>query len=120
VRSSDSETTDAAAVTSTRRGWKKALAIKVATLIFLGLLFGVGYDWAAPRLYGPERKPGFGLGVVHGSLMPIALPSLLMGNDPPIYASTQTGRMYKIGYIAGINLCGLVFFGLAFRKSARD
>jgi hypothetical protein len=48
--------------------------------------------------------------------MPVALPSLLLGNDVPIYATTSTGRIYKLGYIAGINLCGLLFFGTAFRR----
>jgi len=88
------------------------------TLVLLGLVLGFGYDWAAPRLYGPDRANGFWLGVVHGGLMPVALPTLLMGNDVPIYAVGTTGRPYKLGYIAGINLCGLLFFGLAFRRPA--
>jgi hypothetical protein len=92
----------------------KRLAVKIATLVLLGLVFGYAYDWAAPRFYGPERLPGFKLGVLHGALMPVALPSLLMGKDVPIYAANNTGRIYKIGYIAGINLCGLTFFGVAF------
>ena len=96
--------------------WVKRLALKVATLVLLGLLLGFGYDWAAPRFYGPERLAGFRLGVLHGALMPVALPSLLLGRDVPIYAVTNTGRTYKLGYIAGINLCGLLFFGSAFRR----
>jgi hypothetical protein len=88
--------------------------VKIATLVLLGVVFGYAFDWAAPRFYGPERLPGLGLGVLHGALMPIALPSLLMGKDVPIYAASNTGRIYKIGYIAGINLCGLTFFGVAF------
>ncbi len=43
-------------------------------------------------------------------------PSLLLGKDVPIYGSTNAGRSYKVGYIVGVNLCGLVFFGLAFRQ----
>jgi len=85
-------------------------------LILLGLVCGLGYDWAAPRFYGSERVAGFRLGVLHGALMPVALPSLLLGKDVPIYAERNRGRPYKLGYIAGINLCGLVFFGLAFRR----
>jgi hypothetical protein len=92
----------------------KRLLVKAATLVGLGLLLGFGYDWAAPRLYGPERTAGFRLGILHGALMPTALPSLLLGKDVPIFAVTSTGRTYKLGYIAGINLCGLVFFGSAF------
>lgn len=85
----------------------------------VGLLLGWVYAWAAPRLYRAENTAGFWLGTTHGALMPVALPSLLMGQDVPIYAPTNSGRGYKLGYIAGINLCGLVFFGLAFRPAKR-
>ena len=94
----------------------KTLVVKVVVLVVLGLLLGAAYDWAAPRMYEPDRLPGFRLGVLHGALMPVALPTLLMGRDVPIYAATNTGRFYKIGYIAGINLCGMTFFGAAFRR----
>jgi hypothetical protein len=100
----------------TKSPWWKTLLLKAAILIGLGLLLGAAYDWAATRMYGPERVPGFRLGVLHGALMPVALPTLLMGRDVPIYAATNTGRIYKIGYIAGINLCGMTFFGAAFRR----
>jgi hypothetical protein len=49
----------------------------------------------------------------------VAAPSLLMGKDVPIYAPSNSGRSYKLGYIAGINGCGLLFFGLAFYQPAR-
>jgi len=97
----------------------KRLAVKAATLILLGLVLGFGYDWAAPRFYGPERVAGFRLGILHGALMPVALPSLLLGKDVPIYAERNQGRTYKLGYIAGINACGFVFFGLAFWRPGR-
>ena len=96
------------------------MAAKAVTLVVLGLILGFGYDWAAPRLYGPEQTAGFRLGMVHGALMPTALPSLLMGKDVPIYATSSTGRTYKLGYIAGINLCGLLFFGSAFRRPRKS
>jgi hypothetical protein len=99
--------------------WVRKLAAKIAALVLAGLVFGYAYDWAAPRFYGPEQATSFRLGVLHGALMPVALPSLLMGNDVPIYATSATGRIYKLGYIAGINLCGLLFFGLAFRQPKR-
>jgi hypothetical protein len=107
------------AASSVWRTRLKRLAAKTAALVGVGLLFGFAYDWAAARLYGAERMAGFRLGVLHGALMPVALPSLLMSQDVPIYASHNTGRTYKLGYIAGINLCGLVFFGLAFRQPRR-
>jgi hypothetical protein len=93
-----------------RRWLNKGLSLVVA-----GLVFGWAYDWAAPRFYRPEVKAGFWPGALHGALMPIALPSLVMGKDVPIFTANNTGRTYKLGYIAGINLCGLFFFGLAFR-----
>jgi hypothetical protein len=95
------------------RRWKQ-LAVKVVVLVVLGLVFGMGYDWAAPRFYGPDQRAGFRMGVLHGALMPVALPTLLMGRDVPIYAVNNNGRVYKLGYIAGINFCGLAFFGSAF------
>jgi hypothetical protein len=104
---------------SASAGWVKRLARKAATLVLLGLVMGFGYDWAAPRFYGPERVPGFRLGILHGALMPVALPSLLLGKDVPIYAERNQGRIYKLGYIAGINACGFVFFGLAFWRPGR-
>ena len=110
-----SEPKPAGAATAGNNPWLRRVATKVATLVLLGLVFGYAYDWAAPRFYDRDRPPSFGLGMLHGGLMPIALPSLLLGKDVPIYAPINTGRIYKIGYIAGINLCGLVFFGLAFR-----
>ena len=93
---------------------------KIINLVILGLLFGYAYDWAAPRLYRPETQARFWLGALHGGLMPVALPSLVIGNDVPIYATNNSGRFYKLGYIAGINLCGLLFFGLAFAKPKRS
>lgn len=88
-------------------------------LVLVGLLFGWFYAWAAPRFYPREGKPGFALGMLHGALMPMALPSLLLGKDVPIYASKNLGRRYKVGYIAGINVCGFLFFGLAFMRPPR-
>jgi hypothetical protein len=99
-----------------RPSWLKRLATKILTLVLLGLLLGIGYDWAVPRLYKPGAVAGFRIGMVHGALMPVALPALLVGRDVPIFLNANPGRIYKLGYIAGINLCGLVFFGLAFRR----
>jgi len=94
----------------------KRIATKAAVLVLLGLALGFGYDWATPRFYRPEHPADFKFGVLHGALMPVALPGLLMGKDLPIYAPVNSGRLYKLGYIAGINLCGLLFFGVLFRR----
>jgi hypothetical protein len=108
-----------ALVTETNRPHRSRLRHwfgKVASLIIVGVVFGFAYDWAAPRFYRPDTKAHFWSGALHGALMPIALPSLILGKDVPIYADHNSGRSYKLGYIAGINLCGLVFFGIAFTK----
>ena len=89
-------------------------------LVAVGLVFGFAYGWAAPLVYRPGANPGFWLGSAHGALMPIALPSLLLGKDVPIYAEKNQGRIYKLGYIAGINVCGFLFFGLSFWQPSRD
>jgi hypothetical protein len=112
VATTDANQTSAPA----RLRWLKRLAVKAVTLVSMGVLFGFAYAWAAPRFYGPDRVAGFRLGMLHGALMPIAVHSLLIGKDVPIYSASNTGRAYKLGYIAGINLCGLLFFGVAFRR----
>lgn len=95
-------------------------ALKLASLAAAGLVLGVAYGWAVERLYSSGTRAGFWLGAAHGALMPAALPSLVMGRDVPIFAVEHTGRGYKLGYIAGIDLCGAVFFGLAFRRAPLD
>jgi cyanate permease len=96
--------------------WRQALMFLVR-LALVGVLMGWLYAWGAPLVYRPN--PGFLLGCAHGALMPSALPSLLMQKDVPIYAAVNQGRSYKIGYIAGINACGFVVFGMLFWKPRR-
>lgn len=91
----------------------------VARLAVISLVLGWGYGWAEPRLYPRDARHGFGWGMAHGACMPLALPALLLGRDVPIYSDSAAGRSYKIGYIAGINLCGLVVFGGAFWNPRR-
>ena len=93
---------------------------KLLALVVVGLIFGWLYDWASPWAYPVNRPVGFSYGMLHGAMMPIALPTLVMGKDVTIYDNNNSGRNYKIGYICGINLCGLVFFGLAFWRPKRD
>lgn len=92
---------------------KKVLR-KIITLAVVTIVFGYVYGWAAPWAFPQKSTVGFGYGMLHGALMPIALPSLVVGRDVPIYDTENTGRFYKIGYICGINLCGIAFFGPMF------
>lgn len=79
----------------------------------MALIIGWLMNWSAKRS-DPERPAGFLWGMVHGALMPAALPALIMGRDVTIYAPHNVGRMYKIGYAGGVNVCGFIFFGILF------
>ena len=97
-----------------RRVLRKGTAFLVVTLVF-----GWFYGWASPGCFRKNVRVGFGYGMLHGALMPMALPSLAMGNDVEIYAVNNSGRAYKLGYITGINVCGLLFFGSVFWRPRR-
>jgi hypothetical protein len=93
--------------------------IKIIVLTALALALGFVQGWGASRLYKSDHVAGFHMGLLHGILMPAALPGLLMGQDLPIYAPNNSGRLYNIGYIVGINTCGTLFFGIAFFQPGR-
>ena len=97
--------------TAARRQWWLR---KIAYFLTASLAIGWFYGWSSPRAFPKNTTFGFGYGMLHGALMPLALPSLLMGQDVQIFAPVNAGRIYKIGYICGINLCGLSFFGPLF------
>lgn len=87
------------------------IKIVVMTLFTLALGFAQG---ASSHTYQPEFFAGFHTGLLHGMLMPAALPSLLMGHDLPLFAPSNSGRTYKIGCLLGLNTCGTFFFGISF------
>jgi len=97
----------------------RLITIKIIVLTALALTLGFAQGWASSRLYKPDHVAGFHMGLLHGMLMPAALPGLLMGQDLPIYAPNNSGRPYNIGYIFGINTCGTLFFGIAFWQPRR-
>lgn len=100
--------------TQARRELFRRLLRKALTLAVLTLLVGYFYGWASPWAFPKNRPVGFGWGILHGALMPLSLPSLVIGKDVEIFAAANSGRPYKIGYICGVNVCGLIFFGSAF------
>lgn len=51
--------------------------------------------------------------------MPMSMPNLLVGRDITIYSSHNTGVRYKLGYTAGVNGCGAIFFGVLFWRLNR-
>ncbi|HYA79011.1 MAG TPA: hypothetical protein VED19_00715 [Candidatus Nitrosopolaris sp.] len=97
----------------------KLITIKIIVLTALALALGFVQGWASSRCYKSNQVAGFHMGVLHGILMPAALPGLLMGNDLPIYAPNNTGRTYNIGFAVGVNCCGTIFFGVAFWQPRR-
>ena len=87
---------------------------KALTLAVVIIVFGWLYSWASPWAYPPRQTVGFAHGLLHGALMPLSLPSLVTGRNVPIYDDNNTGRGYKIGYICGVDVCGLIFIGPLF------
>jgi hypothetical protein len=92
----------------------RAWLMRLGRLVILGVVLTLFYTWVTPRFYPRKGLPGFAHGLLHGAIMPMALPALLAGRDVVIYAERNTGRTYKLGYTIGINICGLVVFGTAF------
>jgi hypothetical protein len=95
--------------------WHKLLRYGRKVIGFIIMAFMMGYltDFSATRS-NSKQPAGLGWGMIHGALMPTALPSLIMGKNVTIYATNNRGRIYKIGYASGVNLCGLLFFGILF------
>jgi hypothetical protein len=93
---------------------RKVWFIKIVTFLISSLLLGWFYGWASPLAFPKNKTFGFSYGMLHGALMPLALPSLLLSKNVDIFGSDNSGRPYKIGYICGINVCGLTFFGPLF------
>jgi len=93
--------------------------LRALILVVVAVCLGWGLNRSAATLNRDLRPAGFGRGMVHGALMPLALPNLLAGYDVAIYAVINNGRPYKLGYTLGVNLCGLIFFGLFFWRVRR-
>jgi hypothetical protein len=97
-----------------RRPLIQMLLRKAVTLVIVTLVFGWLYSWAVAVGVFAKPPAGFSYGLLHGAMMPLSLPSLVIGRDVPIYDTKNSGRSYKIGYICGVNICGLVFIGPLF------
>lgn len=92
----------------------------VAGIVLLAFVIGIVLQYSAEAANRGNQRAGFGRGLLHGILMPMALPNLLVGKDVPIYATHNTGVSYKLGYTAGVNACGAVFFGCFFWRWSRS
>jgi len=92
---------------------------RVAGILIAGIIIGAVLHFVARRVHDSSAPNGFKAGLLHGALMPLALPNLAVGDDVTIYAASNTGRLYKLGYTVGVNGCGLLFFGLFFWRLRR-
>lgn len=88
---------------------------------FLAVAWVVGLilENSTKLIYETEKPAGFGRGLLHGAIMPLAMPNLMVGRDMTIYSPVNTGRTYKLGFTVGVNGCGLLFFGFFFWRVKR-
>ena len=97
-----------------KSGFIRFLIRKIVTVAIVTVVFGWLYGWASPWAFSARAPSGFSYGLLHGAMMPLSLPSLVIGKDVTIYNDNNVGRIYKIGYICGVNICGLIFIGPLF------
>jgi hypothetical protein len=102
----------------TFRSFARVLARLMIILVVAAIMIGV-INRSSRRLDLNSEPAGFGRGLLHGALMPMALPNLVIGQNVTIYAPNNTGRRYKLGYTVGVNGCGAVFFGMFFWRLTR-
>src|SRR6516164_9062357 len=99
-----------------RRG---KVLLRLVVLLVLAATIGGLLNRLSASLERSARPAGFSRGVLQGALMPMAMPNLLVGRDVTIYAQNNTGVSYKLGYTAGVNGCGAIFFGVLFWRLNR-
>jgi len=96
---------------------------RIAKRCFLVLLIAVCIGACLKHLSADLERAGqpagFSRGLVQGALMPMSMPNLLAGQDITIYSQNNTGLSYKLGYTAGVNGCGVIFFGFLFWRASR-
>jgi len=101
--------------------WQKWGRILIRILCVVAVAFVIGWtlNRISAQLEKSARPAGFARGMLQGALMPMAMPNLLAGRDVVIYSQKNTGVNYKLGYTAGVNVCGAIFFGLFFWRISR-
>lgn len=95
------------------------MLVRVACLLVVATTIAWALNRTAAGLSHDQTPAGLGRGMLQGALMPLALPNLAMGKDVVIYSANNTGRPYKLGYTLGVNVCGLIFFGIFFWRVSR-
>lgn len=98
---------------------RRPFGSRLLVILTIAWVVGLILENSAQFIYETEKPAGFGRGVLHGAIMPLAMPNLMVGRDMTIYSSVNTGRTYKLGYTLGVNGCGLLFFGFFFWRLKR-
>lgn len=107
--------------TKRRDRLEKVVRIILRLIVIASVTTGFGWvlNKSATAANNDPSAAGFGRGVLHGALMPGAMPTLFFGRDVVIYASNNNGRLYKLGYTFGVNACGAFFFGMSYWRLNR-
>lgn len=98
---------------------RRPFGSRLLGFLVVAYVVGLILESSATRLYESEQPAGFARGILHGAIMPLAMPNLMAGRDMTIYSAVNTGRTYKLGYTLGVNGCGLLFFGFFFWRVKR-
>ena len=85
--------------------------LRIALIVVVTYGFGWVLNKSATSSNLRPEPAGFARGMLHGALMPGAMPTLLLGKDVVIYSENNNGRLYKLGYTLGVNAMGAFFFG---------
>jgi len=95
------------------------IMLRMAAVLLVAAIIGAVLNRLSSTLDQSMGPAGFRRGVLQGALMPMSMPNLLVGRDVTIYAQNNTGVSYKLGYTAGVNGCGAIFFGFFFWRVNR-
>lgn len=95
------------------------ILIRIGCVLAAAFAIGWTLNQVSARMEKSARPAGFARGMLQGALMPMAMPNLMAGRDVVIYSPRNTGVSYKLGYTAGVNVCGAIFFGLFFWRVSR-
>ena len=101
--------------------WQKIgrILIRIGCIVAVAFVIGWTLNQVSLQLEKSARPAGFARGMLQGALMPMAMPNLIAGRDVVIYSQRNTGVSYKLGYTAGVNVCGAIFFGVFFWRVSR-
>ena len=95
------------------------LTFRLALIIIITYGFGWVLNKSATSADARPDAAGFGQGMLHGALMPGAMPTLLLGKNVVIYSENNNGRLYNLGYTCGVNAMGAFFFGSFYLRLSR-